>query len=91
MKVISKSIFFLLFYSTLFSFNPQNNPVSYTINFSKDTLLLSDSFDIEIDLEIESGFLIYGSTLLNLSPTRIELASCTILYLTLHQPLPSSV
>ena len=66
-------LLFIASISLVFSFT--DNPVKYDIHFSKDRVAPGDDFSIDIDIEIDSGFLIYSPNPLNLSPTGIEWAT----------------
>tara|TARA_A100001011_G_scaffold400779_1_gene518676 strand:- start:2710 stop:4665 length:1956 start_codon:yes stop_codon:yes gene_type:complete len=70
MKILSKTIFFILFFSMSFSFN--QNPVDYNITFEKDTLVAGSFIDINIDIDVEKGFYVYSADSLSLFPTRLE-------------------
>ena len=55
---------FIVSISLVFSFT--DNPVKYDIHFSKDRIAPGDDFTIDIDIKIDSGFLIYSPNPLNI-------------------------
>ena len=73
LNLINKVSVLLMLISAVFSFELQN-PVKYSIDFSDDILERGDVFTINVDVKIDSGFLIYASDTLNLNPTYIDWA-----------------